>query len=245
MNSPTLELLRSHRSIRRYKPEPVPDSAIRAAVEAGQMASTSSSVQPTSVIVVKDHRKRERLAELCGPQRDVAEAGAFLVFLADTRRHRLACERDGLTYDTRLEAFMVSIIDTALMAEKTVIAFEAMGYGICYIGGLRTRTSEVDELLDLPEGVYPLFGLCVGVPDEQPSKRPRLPVEAVLFEDRYPDDDKLLNIMSEYDEQYCQYLKQRGAKTIEGWSERMAKKFAKPERADLAAYYRGKGARLD
>jgi len=245
MNNPTLELLRSHRSIRRYNPEPVPDSAIRAAIEAGQMASTSSAVQPASVIVVKDRSVRQRLAELCGPQEKVADVGAFLIFLADSRRHRLACQRDGFEYDQQLEAFLVSVIDTSLMAEKAVIAFEAMGYGICYIGGLRTRIAEVDELLNLPEGVYPLFGLCVGVPDEEPSARPRLPVEAVLFEDRYPSDDEVLKVMAEYDDSYRTYLADRGAKSIEGWSERMAKKYAKPARTDLGAYYKSKGAGLD
>jgi FMN reductase (NADPH) len=170
-----IDLLMSHRTIRTFKPDPVPDEHVRTAVEAGQMASTSSAVQAYSLIRVRDMATREAIAELAGPQPKIAQCGAFFVILGDTRRHRVAAAREGNAYDQRLESFLVAAIDASLFAEKMVIAFESMGYGICYIGGLRNDTECLDELLELPEGVYPLFGLCVGVPDESPSKRPRLP----------------------------------------------------------------------
>lgn len=237
--------LLSHRSIRKFKDEPVPDEHVELCVRAGQMASTSSSVQSYSAIRVRDDGVRARLAELCGPQEKVARSGAFLVINADSRRHRLVCEREGQSYDQGLEAFLVAVIDAALFAEKMVIAFESLGYGICYIGGLRNRVAEVDELLGIPEGVYPLFGLCVGVPDESPSERPRLPVEGVLFEERYPEDGRLLPVLDGYDEIYRAYLTERGVADADGWSDRMARKYASPERAHLPGYYSSKGARFD
>jgi FMN reductase (NADPH) len=124
------------------------------------------------------------------------------------------------------------------------IAFESMGYGICYIGGLRNNLRAVDELLGLPEGIYPLFGLCVGVPDQEPGQRPRLPIEAVLFENAYPTEPEMLEKLAGYDDRYEQYLAERGAPPAR-WSEIMGKKYAVPSRTDLAAYYRSKGARLD
>ena len=74
----------------------------------------------------------------------------------------------------RLEAFLVAVVDASLFAQNLCIAFESLGYGICYIGGLRNRLDEVDGLLELPHGVYPLYGLCVGRPAEDPVPRGHL-----------------------------------------------------------------------
>jgi len=105
-----------------------------------------------------------------------------------------------------------------------------MGYGICYIGGLRNNLPAIDRLLEIPEGVYPLYGLCVGIPREQPAARPRLPVRGVLCEDRYPDDEQILRAIDEYDD------------SAPGWAARMTRKFTEPRRTDLGPYYRAKGA---
>jgi len=243
MSIDTLSILRSHRSIRRFRPDPVPDDHIRAAVEAGQRASTSSAVQAYCLIRVTDAATRSAIADLAGPQPKIVHCGAFFVICGDTRRHRLACARDGERYDARLEAFLLSVIDASLFAEKMVIAFESMGYGVCYIGGLRNDLAKVDELLELPQGVLPLYGLCVGLPDEDPIPRPRLPVEAVLFDDRYPYDERMLALMAEYDEAYELYRRARGDAPAK-WSDIMARKFASPERTHLGPFYTSKGVDL-
>ncbi len=237
-------LLKSHRSIRRFKDAVVPDEHVREAIAAGQMASTSSAVQAYSVIRVREAETRRAIADLAGPQEKIVACGAFFVFCGDTRRHRLAAKRDGEGYDQRLEAFLVAAIDCALVAEKAAIAFESMGYGICYIGGIRNDAAQVDRLLGLPEGVYPFFGMCVGVPDEDPVVRPRLPVEAVLMEDRYAGDEAVLGALERYDDGYERYMEERGSAAAR-WSEVMGRKFGTPAREELGGFYRGKGARLD
>jgi FMN reductase (NADPH) len=240
----TITLLKDHRSVRRYAPDrPVPDADIRTAVEAGQSASTSSAVQSYCLLHVTDPAHRRRLVELTGHQTKVERCGAFFVVCGDTRRHRLACTRAGVPYDARLEAFLVAVVDASLFAQNLVVAFESMGYGICYVGGLRDRLPDVQRMLGFPSGVYPLYGLCVGVPDERPAARPRLAPEAVCFRDRYPTDDEVLAHLDEYDGRYAAYLAERGA-TPGGWSPRMADLFAGLRRPDLAAYYASQGADL-
>ncbi|MEM8757564.1 MAG: NADPH-dependent oxidoreductase [Planctomycetota bacterium] len=241
----TLDLLLNHRTIRNFTDDPVPDEHIRAAFEAGQMASTSSAVQAYCAIRVRDMDTRRAIADLCGPQPKVAECGAFFVICGDTRRHRLAAQRERQPYDQRLESFLVAAIDASLFAEKAVIAFESMGYGICYIGGLRNNVGEVDRLLELPEGVYPFFGLCVGVPAETPGKRPRLPVETVLFNDRYPSDEAMLEKLAEYDAGYIEYLRERGVAEPVAWSVQRGRGYAEPKRTHVGSFYTSKGARLD
>ncbi|MEM6929736.1 MAG: nitroreductase family protein, partial [Myxococcota bacterium] len=173
-----------------------------------------------------------------------AEAGAFFVMLADSRRHRIAGEGHGADYDARLEAFVVATVDASLFAQNLCVAFESMGYGICYIGGLRNQLDAVDALLELPHGIYPLFGLCVGVPAEEPSQRPRLASEAVWMKDRYADDAQVRADLEAYDARYEAYLEERGA-SVQGWSAIVARSHAQPKRAYLAEYYRRKGVRFD
>lgn len=239
-----LALLLAHRSIRRFRDAPVPDDAIHRAVQAGQAASTSSAMQAYALVQVTDQAVRAALATLAGNQRMVATAGAFFVVCADTRRHRLLAERAGQPYDAALEAFLVAVVDASLFAQNLAVAFEAQGYGICYVGGLRNELPQADALLGLPHGVWPLYGMCVGVPDQDPLPRPRLPTGLVWCRDRYPDDAAVLAEIDAYDQEYRAYLERRGA-APGAWSEAMVQAHRAPKRVHLAGFYRGKGASLD
>src|SRR5699024_4773590 len=73
----------------------------------------------------------------------------------------------------------------ALFGQSFALAAESMGYGICYIGGVRNNPKQISELFNLPEHVIPLFGMTVGVPVKLNEVKPRLPVEAIVHEDGY------------------------------------------------------------
>ena len=242
--NPVMEQMRSHRSIRKFTDDEVAEDHIEAAVEAGQMASTSGGIQSYCLIRIRDTQRLERLVELTGNQTKVARCGAFFVICGDTRRHRLLARRTGKSHETMLEAFLLSVVDTSLFAQNLVLAFESMGYGICYIGGLRNNLPAVQELLELPEGTYPLYGLCVGRPADDPMLRPRLPLGSVLFEERYPDDAAMLSDLDEFDETMLEYFRQRGAGD-RIWSGEMVEKFSEPRRVDAGPFFRSQGANLD
>lgn len=234
----------AHRSIRKFKPTPVPDEHIRVAVAAAQRAATSSWIQAYALLQVEDPSIRGALVSLVGGQPQVAEAGAFFVVLGDTRRHRLLAERAGAPYANNLEVFLLATIDASLFAQNLALAFEAQGYGICYIGGLRNELAAVDRLLALPHGVYPLYGMTVGVPAEDPAPRPRLPVEGVWFKDRYASDEELLAQIAAHDVEAEAYYAARG-ESRRNWSGATWRKFRAPMRPDLARYYTEKGASFE
>jgi len=240
----TIKTMRAHRSIRKYKPDAVPREHILEALAAGQAASTSSAVQSYCALHITDDAKRQKIADLCGPQQKVHDCGAFFVLCADNRRHEIMHRQAGRSFDQRLEAFLVAVIDATLFAQNFTLAFESMGYGTCYIGGLRNDLPAVNTVLNLPHGVFPVFGLCVGVPDEDPGHRPRLGPEAILHENAYPSDEEVLSRIAAYDEVYAKYLDERGAKPGD-WTRAMLRKFEHVQRAGLGAYYRSQGARLD
>lgn len=184
-----INLLKSHRSVRKFSDRTIPRALLVELIQAGQGAATSSHVQAYSVIHVKNPGNRERIAELAGGQGYVATCADFLVFCADMKRPTEASERTGANVVRGMtEQLLVATVDTALMAQNVAIAAESEGLGICYIGGIRNNPQEISDLLRLPDHVYPVFGMCLGYPAHQPEVKPRLPVEAILKQDCYTDD---------------------------------------------------------
>ena len=242
--NPVLDRMANHRSIRRFADEPLDDGLVKRVVRAAQQAATSSHVQAYSLLRVRDAAARARLVELCGDQPMVADAPAFFVVCGDAHRHRLVCERAGRPFVANLETFLLAVIDASLFAQNLALGFESEGMGICYVGGLRNRLPDVDRLLRLPPDVFPLFGLCVGKPAQEPQVRARLPLDAVLFEDGYPEDDALLESLAPLDAAMAEEYAARG-KAGYDWSGGIARKFARAWRDDLRAYYEAKGARFD
>ena len=241
--SPVLACMRAHRSIRRFAEEPLSDAALQQAVEAAQMAATSSNIQAYSVLRIRDRERRARLAELCGGQTQVEKSGAFLVINADIRRHLLVAEAQGQPNEQNLECFLQAVVDASLFAQNLALALESMGYGICYIGGLRNQLPEVDELLKLPQGVLPVYGLCVGRPAEEPGTRPRLRPSAILFDEEYPSDEQVRSDIAEYDERMGRYYEERGKPGYD-WSRGLSRVFGRKRREHLKGYYERKGASL-
>jgi len=238
-----IALMTAHRSIRRFESAPIPSEHIEQAVRCGQSASTSSSVQAYACIHVTDQAKLDTLAELAGPQEKVKRCGAFFVLCADTRRHRLLCARADQPYANTFENLLVAIADVSLFAQNMALALESLSYGVCYIGGIRNDLPRVIDTLNLPEGVFPVFGLCAGVPAESPTTRPRLDPDAVLFENTYPDDESLLAGVDRYDAVYREYLRARATEPT-AWSDAMVKRNTSPTREDVANVYLAQGARL-
>lgn len=236
-----LHAMSDHRSVRSFRAEPLDDSTIERAVAAAQCAATSSWIQGYHLIQVTKPEERAHIAALSGDQAQVAEAGAFFAVCGDVRRHQMAAFDAGQPYAACTETFLLSVIDASLFAQNLTLAFESMGLGTCYIGGLRNDIMGVDGVLALPYGVYPLFGLCVGVPEERPGKRPRMDPRAVWSKDRYPSDHDLRAGIAEHDAVASDYYAERGAPG-RNWSGGIWRKFTATLRPDLRAYYESKGA---
>ncbi|SMF26632.1 oxygen-insensitive NADPH nitroreductase [Pseudogulbenkiania subflava] len=240
--NPVIQLLKSHRSIRKFTDQPVCDETINEIVACGQAAATSSNIQATTVIRVRDPETREKIAALSGGQAYVASAGAFLVYCADLHRPQLACEMQGGQFSEGMtEHFIIATVDAALAAQNSVIAAESLGLGICYIGGIRNHPQEISELLGLPEHVYPVFGLCLGFPAQDPEIKPRLPLPVVLKDERYQNHNDLDGIKA-YDEQLRAYYRSRTGGTKDScWSVEMKGLVGKESRPHMRDFLARRG----
>jgi len=240
--NPTIELLTAHRSIRAFTPEPIEQAKIETFIKAGQAAATSSFIQACTVIQVNNPQKRAALAEYAGNQPYVVSAPVFLVFCADMHRHKIACDlhhadmQSGFT-----EQFMTATIDCALFAQNVAIAAESEGLGIVYIGGLRNQIANVSELLGLPDKVYPVFGLCIGYPDQNPEVKPRLPLPMVLKQDTYTDAQDTA-LLADYDNEIREYYRNRtGGNKEMSWSEQISGMLVKEARPHMLSFLQSKG----
>jgi nitroreductase len=214
----------NHRSVRKFKNEPVSEDIVKALVACAQSAATSSNLQLWSVVSVQDPERREEIARLCADQNQIRDAAWYFAFFADHHRLRRAATEvgeaaEGLEFT---EFFVMAVIDAALAAERMVCAAEAMGLGICYIGALRNDAAAIKELLSLPEGVFGVFGLCLGWPEE-PLKaeiKPRLSQDAIWFRERYQPEAST----TEYDERMRNFYERQRMKGDVTWRMRSGRR---------------------
>ncbi|MBV9551082.1 MAG: nitroreductase family protein [Alphaproteobacteria bacterium] len=212
----TLDLLLAHCSVRHYREGPLPDGALEAAIAAAQSASTSSNLQLWSVIAITEESRKQRLAVHAGGQAHMANAPLLLVWLADIHRLRRLGEAqsaatEGLDY---FEAFLLAAVDAALAAQNAMTAFESLGLGGCYIGGMRNKPAEVAAELALPSEVFALFGMTVGVPDpaRREAVKPRLPQEVVLMREQYAWSDQERTAIATYNERLRAFQREQAMK---------------------------------
>ncbi|MZQ84979.1 oxygen-insensitive NADPH nitroreductase [Paenibacillus sp. 5J-6] len=234
-----IQLLQNHRSIRKFTDQAVTVEQLKDILVSAQAASTSSNMQAYSVIHVSDSELKSQLAAFAGNQNYVSECPVFLVWCADLQRYSQASHQHADTpISGNAENFIIATVDAALAAQNAAIAAESLGLGVVYIGGLRNKPAEVSQLLGLPQLVYPIFGMCIGVPDQEPLQRPRLPLEAVYHENRYTDNEEAVR---QYDETIRDYMNVRtGGKVDTTWSKEMAGKALRP-REHMKAFLNSQG----
>jgi hypothetical protein len=191
---------------------------------------------------VTDADKREAFIDITGGQEKVRDCGAFFIVCADMRRHRLLAEQCGAPCEENVESFLLSVIDASLFAQNMALAFESMGWGTCFIGGIRNDLHAVESLLNLPASVSPLFGMTVGRGAEDPWPRPRFPVDTIMHDNGVVSDDETLTQCKAYDKRMKDYYEQRGA-SGRTWCGQMERFFEQPKRPHLQAFFESKGVR--
>ena len=227
-DTPLMRQMRAHRSIRRYKPDPLPTGMLEAIMSSAQMASTSSYMQQYSVIAVEDPERKERLALLCGDQEHIRQCPTFLAFCADLQRLKRVCQREGTRIRTEyVEAFLTAAVDAALLSQNVALAAESLGLGIVYIGGIRNHPAEIVAELELPELVFAVTGMCLGYPDVDPAIKPRLPLPAVLHREGYQGQE-MDSHLEAFDSEIRGLEMYRHLETGEvyGWMARAARRMA-------------------
>jgi nitroreductase len=183
-----LSTLFNHRSIRKYKSNPIDESVLDEILQAGIRASNTGNMQVYSIIVTKNPEIKEKLWEQHFKQDMVKQAPVVLTFCADFNRFNKWCELRNAKpgYDNFL-SFYTATVDAVIAAQNVALAAEVHGLGICYLGTTNYTADKICEILNLPEGVVPVTTLVVGYADENPDLTSRLPESAIIHNETYHD----------------------------------------------------------
>jgi nitroreductase len=202
----TKEAIEKRRSIRKFKPDPVPDEHITTLLDAARLAPSGCNAQPWRFKVVRDNEIKRKLAHAAYDQSFLAQAPVVLVCCADVEGY-LKGTVSGIqdlgqtgAIDDRIVKILLrrtSQMDTqmkimskeqlgARMAFNVAIAIEHMvlraldfGLGTCWVRLIDEQ--KVRELFGWDDNLYVVALLPVGYPDESPLPRKRLPLEELII----------------------------------------------------------------
>lgn len=234
----TLSVLNNHVSVRHFLDKKIPQSDIQTLIRSAQSASSASFLQAYSIIDIEDTALREKIAKLAGNQSFIQKASHFFIFCADFYRlYQLSHTRqiDISATLSNIDSALVGSIDAALAAQNMAVAAEAMGLGICFVGGIRDQIEAISDLLQLPDYVFPVFGLAVGYPADKNELKPRLPIESIYFKNQY--NKYTQDSVEEYNQRSKEYYHNRkGGSTHDLWSDGVFKSLKRAQDLPIKAF---------
>ncbi len=245
MKTETIELMQNHSSVRHFKEEKIPREHLLEIVKAAQGAASSHFIQAYSIIHVTDEQKKRKITEYANNQQQISNCSDFLVFCCDYKRLEYVCKKHEIEIQfDHLESFIMTVVDTALIAQNALTAAESFGYGGCYIGGIRNNIEQVSDILELPDKVFPLFGMTLGIPAKNNEVKPRLPVEAILHENTY-QEERFDTLIDAYDQEMTAYYSKRSTNIKDSsWTKEMAHFFKDKRRMHMKEFIKNKGFNL-
>ena len=184
----SLARMLEHRSHRRYTAQAVGAELLQLLCACALSAPSKSDLQQADIVHVSAAAKRKAIADLIPDNPWVRTAPVFLVFCGDNRRIRQIAELRGKPFaNDHLDAFMNSAVDAGIVLATFIHAAEAAGLGCCPISSVRNHAQTVSDLLELPDWVFPLAGLCVGYPSEPGMITSRLALDVTVHADRFDE----------------------------------------------------------
>lgn len=202
MSNPVIDCLLNHRSVRKYIQKPIEPEKMELILRAGIRAATAGNLQLYSFIVLEDEDKKKELDKAWDTRAiRIAASPAVIIALVDQYRVRRWLELNSKReiINNRPNNFFLAIWDTLIALQNMVVAAESLGIGTCYIGSI--LEINVQNILGVPEYVFPAGMVCMGYPEEVPDLSMRLPLEAVVHKNSYrlPTDDDIAEWYQERD----------------------------------------------
>ena len=199
------EAMYTLRSMRRLKPDPIPDEQIRTILDAAIRAASGGNQQSWGFIVVRDRAVKEEIAaiylegwralkatgygqappgaaeEQVRRQARVLRSAEHLAeHLADAPVWVFPCARIGTSAPT-----IVSGSSIYPAVQNLMLAARALGIGTTLTTIYRRENARVNALLGLPEGWDTAALIPLGYPEGKWGTAARQPVETVVYGERF------------------------------------------------------------
>src|SRR3984957_6346133 len=245
----------SRKTVRRYS-DVMPSGHMLDLLPAAALSASAKWVfQQASILRVTDPVQRVAIGKLFPSMPWIGISPVFFVFLGDARRlQRIGELREKPVRNGTLEGFFNASIDAALAMQTMILCAESAGLGVCPISVIRDEVDKIGSLLNLPDLVFPVAGLCLGYPQGGGYVSLRLPRQVTTHRNRY-DDSALPAAIDDYDrrrdalhaipKEQQRSNAEFGDAAFYGWSEDKARQAAKAEGAAFPPYLRAHGFSLD
>ena len=202
----------NHRTIREFKDQEIPEDVYNTLLEVAQRTASSTAMQQSSIIRVSDTQLKKEIAQI-GNQEYIARAPILLIFIVDTyRNHQIAVEQGhDLSSSGDMDRFFQGFTDATLAAQNMINAAESMDLGTVVLGSVLNDPWKLCELLQLPKYTFPVLGLGIGYPNQDPQLKPRMDMKFRVFDNKYEKMDNYLELLADYDEEMQTYYDLRQA----------------------------------
>jgi nitroreductase len=162
-----MELIKTRVSIRKYRPDPVPEDVLTQILEAGRLAPSGKNIQPYYFIVVKDLETKKRL----DLNRNTIEAPVIIVGVVNPTQGRC------------------SVSDGILAFEHIILAAHNFGLGACwkgtYLGHMPVHAETIKKVLNVPDHYEVVAYTPLGYPDESPEPRRKRPFNEMIIYEKF------------------------------------------------------------
>ena len=168
-----LGAMKTRRSIRKFKPTPIPSDVIQKILSAARLAPSANNAQPWKFIIVRDEDLKIKLTQACNNKKWIAEAPVVIV----------ACGFPDEA-DAYMGGYMNSYpVDVAIALDHLVLSATDVGLGSCWIG--RFKEEKVKDLLEIPPDVRVVALIPLGYPNEEPEPSGRKNLSEIVCYDKF------------------------------------------------------------
>ncbi len=172
MNS-VFKIIQKRYSVRKYKPDPVPEEKLKKVLEAARLAPSAHNAQAFKFVVVKDKEKRRQLARAALNQSFIAEAPIVIIAVALEPEQIMSSD---------VPAYAV---DLAIAMSHLVLAATEEGLGTCFIGAFSQE--KVKEILEIPPQFKVVVLTPLGFSAQKPSGKLRKKLEEIVCFDKFKE----------------------------------------------------------
>jgi coenzyme F420-0:L-glutamate ligase / coenzyme F420-1:gamma-L-glutamate ligase len=193
-----MDWMRERRSIRRYRPEPLPDGVVERLIDAARFAPSAHNRQPWRFVVLQDAEDKARLADAMGARlradrlADGDEPEAIEKDVANSRLRITSApavivvcctlsDMDRYADARRAEAErLMAVQSTAMAAQNLLLLAHAEGLGACWMCAPLFCADTVKLALELPSDWHPQALITLGRPESAGRRRERRAIADIV-----------------------------------------------------------------
>lgn len=208
-----LDFLRTRRSIRRFRPDPIPDEYIEKVIEAARWAPSGANAQPWEFIAVKDPMVKKKIAEIYKQNHEEEHSCIEQTRIEELRHHQYGASSKDLPGFKEAAALIVVCGDRRTLQASTLasrflgseggggeatylknmanatfclhLAAASLGLGSQWVSVSAQLEQLLKPLLDVPDVLQIHTIVPVGYPAYKPQPSYRRDLKEILHFEKY------------------------------------------------------------